>query len=139
MSKREFRLGRRHEAAIASLLLCRTNEEAARAAGVDPRTLRRWMERPEFRQKLHEARRENFGRESAKLQQGVGAAVTILRRTMLNDNVKESLKVAVAKFVIESAQKSLEIETLEHRISELERRLGDGAEPDPEDLNVNPY
>jgi hypothetical protein len=137
MSRNDSQLGRRQEAAVAALLLNRTNEEAARDAGVTSRTLRRWMKRTEFRQRLHEARRENFARDFAKLQQGTGAAVKILLRTLVDEKVKETLKVGIAKFVIESAQKSLEIEGLDLRISELERKLGGDEDSDREGLDVD--
>jgi hypothetical protein len=44
------------EAAVLALLSSRNVEEAARAAGVNPRTLYRWMKEPEFDGAYREAK-----------------------------------------------------------------------------------
>jgi hypothetical protein len=128
MARHGAPLGRRQEAAIAALVSSRTNEEAAREARVTSRTLRRWLKHADFRQRLHEARSENFARDCARLQQGTPAAVKTLLKTLVDERAKESLRVGVAKFVIESTQKSLEIEGLDLRISQLEQKLAEGEQ-----------
>ena len=136
----ESQLGRRQEAAVAALFSNRTHEEAAREARITSRTLRRWMKRPDFKARLNEVRRESWGRDYARLQQGAPAAVTTLLKTLVDPKVKESLRVAIAKFVLESTQKSLEIETLELRISNLEQELAKNQRnviEDYEELNVD--
>ena len=52
--------GRKKEEAIAALLTQRNIEEAARATGVAPNTLLKWMKLPEFQTAYREARRAFF-------------------------------------------------------------------------------
>ena len=42
------KFGRKKEEAIVALLSQRTTEDAARATGIAPTTLLRWMKEPEF-------------------------------------------------------------------------------------------
>ena len=59
--------GRKKEEAIAALLTQRNIEEAARATGVAPNTLLKWMKLPEFQTAYREARRAAFGQAVARL------------------------------------------------------------------------
>ena len=141
MPQQDPQLGRRQEAAVAALLSSRTNEEAAREAGVTSRTLRRWMKRQDFRARLHEVRCESFARDYARLQQGSGAAVSTLLKTLVAPKTTEALRVSIAKFVLDSTQKSLEIQSINLRVSDLEMALADASNRSGEtyeDLNVTP-
>jgi transposase-like protein len=55
------KFGRKKEEAIAALLTHRNIEEAAKAAGIGPNTLLRWLKVPEFQAAYREARRAAFG------------------------------------------------------------------------------
>ena len=77
MAARGSILGRKQEDAIAALFIQRNIEEAARPAGIGPRTLLRWLKLPEFQKVRREARRDAFGQAIARLQQGTSAAATI--------------------------------------------------------------
>ena len=72
------KFSRKKEEAIAALLVQRNVEEAARAVGLSPQTLYRWMKIPEFIAEYREARRASVGQAFARLQKASGAAVTIL-------------------------------------------------------------
>ena len=48
MAAHKSMLGRKQEETIAALLSQRNLEEAAKAAGISQRTLRRWLKLPEF-------------------------------------------------------------------------------------------
>ena len=52
------KFGRNKEQAIAALLLHRSFEEAAKAAGISTATLKRWKQLPEFKAAYLEARKE---------------------------------------------------------------------------------
>jgi transposase-like protein len=52
------KFGRKKEAVIAALLSGKNQVEAARIAGVDPSTLKRWLRLPEFQAEYLQARRE---------------------------------------------------------------------------------
>src|SRR5712692_8289235 len=70
------KFGRKKEEAIAALLTQRTTEDAARAVGIGPATILRWLKEPEFDAEYRKARRAAFGQSVARLQQASGAAVS---------------------------------------------------------------
>jgi len=70
------KLGHKQEEAIAALLTQRNTEEAARAVGVAPKTLLRWMKLPDFQRAYRQARWAAFGQSVARLQQATSAAVS---------------------------------------------------------------
>src|SRR5438067_318683 len=92
-------LGRRKELAVAALLSNRTTEEAAREAGISARTLLRWLKLPEFREVWLSARRETLSQSTSRLQQGTGAAVSTLLKTMVDSTVAPSLRLRAASSV----------------------------------------
>jgi len=62
--------GRKKEAAITALLTQRNMEEAARATGVAPNTLLKWLKLPAFQAAYREARRDVFGQAVAPAAAG---------------------------------------------------------------------
>src|ERR1035441_2391921 len=69
---------RKKDEAIAALLTQRNIDEAAKAVGIAPNTLLKWMKEPEFDAAYREARRLAFRQSVARLQQASGAAVSTL-------------------------------------------------------------
>ena len=78
------KFGRKKEEAIVALLTQRNVEEAARAIGVAPKTLLRWMKEPEFESAYRAARHDAFKQSIARLQQATSAAVTTLLKVMVD-------------------------------------------------------
>src|SRR5450759_3172007 len=115
------KFGRKQEEAIAALLTQRNIEEAARATGVAPHTLLKWMKLPEFQTAYREARRAAFGQAVARLQQGTSAAATTLLKTMIDPGTPASVRVRAAEAIFNHAAKAIEIEDIEARVSDLER------------------
>jgi transposase-like protein len=115
--------GRKKEEAIAALLTQRNIEEAARATGVAPNTLLKWMKLPEFQTAYREARRAAFGQAVARLQQGTSAAATTLLKTMIDPATPASVRVRAAEAIFSHAAKAIEIEDIEARVAELERAV----------------
>jgi hypothetical protein len=113
--------GRKKEEAIAALLTQRNIEEAAKATGIAPNTLLRWMKEPEFQTAYRDARRAAFGQAVARLQQGTSAAATTLLKTLIDANTPASVRVRAAEAIFNHAAKAIEIEDIEARVSELER------------------
>jgi len=115
------KFGRKQEEAIAALLTQRNTEEAARAVGVSPKTLLRWLQIPEFSAAYRKARRDAYGQSIARLQQGSTAAATTLLKIMVDPNAPASCRIRAADSVLGHAAKAIEIEDIEARVSELER------------------
>jgi hypothetical protein len=103
---------------VAALAAGTTNQEAATAAGVGERTVRRRLDDPAFRRQVSEAR-------AALLEQAIGrmagatteAADTL--RLLLNAE-SEHVRHAAAKTLLELASKGIELLDLAERIAALE-------------------
>ena|SRR5579863_9036130 len=115
------KFGRKKEEAITALLSQPNIEAAARAIGVVPNTLLRWMKLPEFLSAYREARRAAFGQAVARLQQGASAAATTLLKMMIDSNTPASVRVRAADCVLDHAAKAIELEDLEVRVKQLEQ------------------
>jgi hypothetical protein len=68
------KFGRKKEQAVAALLVHRSVEEAAKAIGVDPKTLRKWQKIPEFSAAYRQARRDAFEQTVGRLQSAAATA-----------------------------------------------------------------
>src|SRR5579863_1563616 len=115
------KLGHKQEEAIAALLTQRNTEEAARAVGVAPKTLLRWMKLPDFQRAYRQARWAAFGQSVARLQQAASAAVSTLLKVMVDRSTPASTRVRAAESVLTHAAKSIEIEDIEARVTALEQ------------------
>jgi|SRR6516164_734067 hypothetical protein len=114
------KFGRKKEEALVALLSHRNLEEAARSVGIDPKTLLRWLQVPEFRTAYREARRAAYLQSVARLQQASSAAATTILKLMLDPKTPASVRVRAAECVMNHATKAIEIEDIEARVAELE-------------------
>jgi hypothetical protein len=115
------KFARKSEQAIAALLTRPSIEDAARVAGVGEKTLRRWIQEPQFRARYLRARRESVHQALARIQQATGAAGTTILKLMTDTNVPAAVRLRAAECVFGLAVKGVEIEDIEVRVSELER------------------
>ena len=115
------KLSGKMDAAIAALLAQPSVAEAARAIGVKPQTLSRWMKIPEFDAAYRAAQRAVFGRAIARLQQASGAAVTTLLKVMFDPNAPKAARLAAADVVLKHAKAANETGDVQSRVSALER------------------
>src|SRR5579863_10342671 len=115
------KFGRKKEEAIAALLSHRSVEEAARAISLNPNTLLRWLEIPEFRETYRKARREAVQQAVARLQQATGIASLTMLKLMTDPNVPGAVRLRAAAYVFDYAIKGVEVDDIEARLSELER------------------
>jgi hypothetical protein len=115
------KFGRKKEEAVAALFTQRNIEEAAKAVGIAPNTLLKWMKEPEFDTAYRQAKRAAFGQSIARLQRGTEAAATTLLKVLLDPNTPASVKVRASDAIFNHASKAIEIEDIEARLSELER------------------
>ncbi|MEW6489817.1 MAG: hypothetical protein AB1578_18150 [Thermodesulfobacteriota bacterium] len=114
------KIGRKQEQAIAALLSEPTIERAAAAVGADPRTLRRWMQRDDFREAYRLARRELMDCATARIQSASCAAVDALEEILGDSGAPAGSRVSAAKGVLELAVKVAELQDLQERIERLE-------------------
>ena len=114
------KFGRKMEHAIVALLTQRTQEEAARVAGVGIATLLRWQKLPEFQTAYREAKRATFSQSIARLHQMSSAAVSTLGKIMVDANAPASTRVRAADSILNHTTKAIEIEDIAARVAALE-------------------
>ena len=115
------KFGHKKEQAIAALLSHSNMEAEARAVGISANTLQRWTQEPEFDAAYRETRRTAFSQSIARLQDASGAAATTLLKIMLDVNTPAGIRLRAAEIVLGQGAKSIEIEDIVSRVSELER------------------
>jgi transposase-like protein len=123
MSGFRKKLGRKQEAAILALLSSRNVEDAARTAGVNVRTLYRWMKEPEFDAAYREAKRASFSQSIARLHQMSSLAASTLGKVMVDANTPPATRVRAADSILNHTAKAIELEDLEARVKELEKSV----------------
>ena len=128
MARGKAKLGRKKEEAILALLSQRNTEEAARAIGVTPRTLYRWLQEPDFSAAYREAKRSAFSQAIARLQTMTTAAVSTLGKVMVDQAAPAASRVRAASSVLDFAAKAIEIEDLEARLAALEQSAEDAKQ-----------
>src|SRR5678815_2200694 len=101
------KFGRKKEEAVAALLTQRNIDEAAKAIGIAPNTLLKWLKIPEFQRSYREARRAAYGQAVARLQQATSAAATTLVKTMIDTATPASVRVRAAEAIFAHAAKAV--------------------------------
>jgi hypothetical protein len=114
------KFGRKKEAAIAALLTQKNHEEAARAAGIDLKTLKRWMRLPEFIEEYRRVRWEVAEHAYARVQQNTPAAASVLLKLMVDPATPASSRIRAALGTFGLAREALDLD-LDTRLSALER------------------
>src|SRR3954470_20557566 len=102
------KFGRKKEEAVAALLSSRSIEEAAKAVGISPNTLLRWLKLPDFRSAYLKARREVVHQAVARQQQATGVAGLTILKLMTDPNVPAAVRLRAAEGVFNIAMKSID-------------------------------
>ncbi|MCW5967582.1 MAG: hypothetical protein KIT57_03650 [Blastocatellales bacterium] len=113
--------------AIDALLKEPTTRAAATAAGVNERTLFRWLSDATFAQAYRAARSRLLESTLTALQAASVEAVKILREVMANYEAQATARVSAARAVLDFALKGREQIELEERL----RALESAVEPKP--------
>ena len=117
------KFGRKKEAAIAALLTQKNQEEAAREAGIDLKTLKRWLRIREFIEEYRRARWEVVEQAYARAQQNTGAATTVLLKLMVDPATPASSRARAALGIFDLARQALDLD-IETRVAALEAAAG---------------
>jgi hypothetical protein len=113
------KIGRKQEVAIAALLTQPTIQDAAAKAGVDGRTLKRWLALPDFQAAYRAARHEILDRTVVQLLGACKDAVDTLKRNLHCGKYGPENRAAVA--ILELGNRLRATEEMEARIAALER------------------
>jgi len=114
------KFGRKREAAIAALLTEKNHAEAARATGIDLKTLKRWLRLPEFIEEYRRARWEVVEQGYARAQQNTSIAASVLLKLMVDPATPASARIRAALGIFGLSREALDLE-IETRMSALER------------------
>jgi DNA-binding MurR/RpiR family transcriptional regulator len=114
---------RKKQLALAALIECDTIKEAAKAIGVGEATLFRWLQHKEFQDAYRDAKRKLVDQAITSLQKTSGMAVQVLKEIMRDPSKPASSRVTAARIVLENAVRAREIEDLERRVEQIERRM----------------
>ena len=115
----------RQDRAILALLAERSIEAAAKSAEVADVTIWRWMQQPEFKSRLRDARRAVVEGAIGRLQAAATQAVETLQRNLTCGT--PSVEVKAAATILDQAIKAIELFDVIERVEQLEARLGDGS------------
>lgn len=109
-------------AALTELLGGKSVRAAAKAAGVDPATVHRWLHDPTFRAAQQSGRRQLTQQALSQLQSITETAIGVVKELMLDKGKPASVRLRAAQIVIEATVKWLELEDFEARLAALEGR-----------------
>ena len=112
----------RQRKALQALLHQPTKEDAAFAADIDPSTLRRYLQQPEFRAAYDAACRELLEDAARQLKAGTESAIALARTLVEDKHEAAGTRLAAAKAVLDYSLKFDEIIDLERRLRALEER-----------------
>ena len=104
--------------AISCLLASDTLQSAADNAGINVRTLRRWLRTPVFLDEYTRTRRQHLDHVGTHLQSAAAdAAATLMRLLKCGDPL---IELRAAKTILQMSQKAADTRELEQRIVDLE-------------------
>ena len=106
--------------AIPIILTSKTISEGVKKAGIKRETFYQWIRDPEFKAEFAGQRQEIIDLALHELKTSASEAVTVLRELLKAEG--EGVRLRTAQAILENVLKSIEIENLEKRIEELERR-----------------
>ena len=123
MSDFSDNLSHKQRRAILCLVAGDTQEDAATAVRVSPRTLFRWRQGRVFQEALRQARQEAFSDALASLQAQAAAAAERLIELQTAEGVPASVRLGACVQHLTFAVRYFENETILQRLEALENRL----------------
>lgn len=113
----------RQVAALEILVSGGNMTEAAKAAGISPRTLERWLTRPEFSGTLQAMQTTMLKSITSRLTGLAGKAVDTLAELLSGEGVSDAIKARVAVAALDSVMKWHQGMALEERLATLEKEV----------------
>jgi hypothetical protein len=119
----ELKLTLKQERALAALFEEPTLKKAAAAAGINPSTLWRWLQTPDFHKAFMHARWKAVQQSIARLQHFTSDAASALAEIVNDKSMPGYTRVAAANSIMASAIKGVELEDHDERIADIQRDL----------------
>ena len=112
---------------MAALLTSSTQQETAKKAGLSERTIRVYLNDPDFAAEYSQRRQELLEAATAQLQQSLAAAVAALREIVEADESSDNARISAGRVLLEYGLKYSELCDLYQRLSNVEATLQGGA------------
>jgi hypothetical protein len=122
---------RQRERLVFALLQQPCLEKAAASIGISAVTAWRISKTPEFEEEYRQARYEAVGQSFGRLNQGTGAAATVLLKIMLDPTNSAASRVHAADRVIQHSKSHLELEDFQLRLRRLEQVAAEKKDAEP--------
>lgn len=121
MTKKEGdKLTPKQQKALVALLTNSTKEAAAKAAGIESKTLRRYLSDPDFQAEYRQAFASMVEDATRQAQQTLSPALSVLREIMEDGDIPAAARVSAAKTALEYALRLAEVSDLAARLEALE-------------------
>lgn len=102
---------------------CRTKAEAAEVAGIDPRTLRRYFDDPDFQAAYKKAFSDMVEDAARQAQQAIAPAISTLREIVENSEETAAARIQASRSVLEFAIRMTEQMDILEQLRELEAEV----------------
>ena len=109
MERGQVRLTPKKEKALAALLTQPTKEKAAEAAGIDSRTLRRYLSDPEFQGEYKKAVSRLIEDAALQAKQSLNPALSCLREIVEDEKQGAAARIQAARSLLEYGLRLTEI------------------------------
>ena len=123
VEKKLMALSPRQEKVLSALLTEPSRAAAAKVAQVDEKTVRRYLQEPEFAAAYSEGRRQLVQDALGVVSQGAVTAAAVLRVIMSDAKIPASVRVRAAVAVLDLAVQQCALADVEQRLLTLERQL----------------
>jgi ACT domain-containing protein len=120
----ERTLSERQQKAIAVVLAARSIAEGVKKAKVSRTQFYEWLRDSAFKEEFERQRQELIDLALHELRVSAGEAVEVLRALLKSE--QDGVKLRTATAILDHIGKFIELENIEKRLSEIERRLESG-------------
>lgn len=114
----------KQQKALVALLTQPTKEKAATAAGITSKTLRSYLEDPEFQAEYKRAFTGLVEDATRQAQQAISPALATLREIVVDKEENAQARISAARSVLEYSLKLTEATDILSRLDELEAAVG---------------
>jgi len=115
------KLGRKKAAAVEALYTTKNHAEAARVAGVDPSTLKRWLRLPEFQAEFLQIGRDVMTQTNARIQHNSGTLASVGFKLVADAATPASVKARLVLGLLDRGNQTVEQLDILVRVALLER------------------
>ena len=98
-------------------------KDAAKAAGVEKRTIYRWLDNPTFHDELTRRKSKAVDAASVRLAGSMSASVGVMQSIRDDKQAADSIRLRAANYLLGHALRYIEMQDVIERIEAIEARL----------------